>query len=166
VRLLRASGVRCTLVRISQLPLSDAERHVLAPDEFQTNLTPRQVARVLRGADIMLAPSWEEEGFGLPVLEAMACGRAVACSDTSALPEVVDGAALLFDPYAMDETVRAIADLLLDAEWRSRLERLGLQRAAHFSWQKTAQKTLAVFQEVVERPEVAQAVSPATIAHR
>jgi glycosyltransferase involved in cell wall biosynthesis len=121
--------------------------------------------QLYNACDLFVFPSYYE-GFGLPVLEAMACGRAVACSDTSALPEVVDGAALLFDPYAMDETVRAIADLLLDAEWRSRLERLGLQRAAHFSWQKTAQKTLAVFQEVVERPEVAQAVSPATIAHR
>ena len=79
------------------------------------------------------------EGFGLPALEAMACGRAVACSNTSALPEVVDGAAILFDPYAVDEIVRAMADLLLDAELRARMERLGLQRAAHFSWQKTAQ---------------------------
>src|SRR5579859_6305186 len=71
------------------------------------------------------------EGFGLPALEAMACGRAVVCSNTSALPEVVDGAALLFDPYAVDEMVRAIADLLLDPELRTRMERLGLQRAAH-----------------------------------
>jgi len=91
------------------------------------------------------------EGFGLPALEAMACGRALACSNTSALPEVVDGAAILFDPYAEDEIVRAIADLLLDAELKARMERLGLQRAAHFSWQKTAQKTLEVYFEVAER---------------
>ncbi len=68
----------------------------------------------------------------------MACGRAVVCSHTSAMPEVVDGAALLFDPYAVDEIVRAMADLLLDSELRARMERLGLQRAAHFSWQKSA----------------------------
>ena len=85
-----------------------------------------------------------------PALEAMACGRAVVCSSTSALPEVVDGAAILFDPYAVDEMVRAIADLLLDAELRARMERLGLQRAAHFSWQKTAERTLEVFHEVAE----------------
>ena len=78
------------------------------------------------------------EGFGLPALEAMACGRAVACSNTTALPEVVDGAAILFDPYSTDEMVRALADLLLDAELRAPMERLGSQRAAHFSWQKTA----------------------------
>ncbi len=88
------------------------------------------------------------EGFGLPALEAMACGRAVVCSNTSALPEVVDGAAILFDPYQTDQMVRALADLLLDAELRTRMERLGLQRAAHFSWQKTAQRTLEVFYDV------------------
>ena len=80
----------------------------------------------------------------------MACGRAVVCSNTSSLPEVVDGAAILFDPYAVDEMVRAMADLLLDPELRARMERLGLQRAAHFSWQKTAERTLDVFREVAE----------------
>ena len=64
------------------------------------------------------------------------------------LPEVVDGAAILFDPYAMDEIVRAMADLLLDAQLRLRMERLGLQRAAHFSWQKAADHMLDVFCEV------------------
>ena len=107
--------------------------------------------------DAFVLPSFCE-GFGLPVLEAMACGRAVVCSDTSALPEVVDGAAILFDPYAVDEMVRAIADILLNEELRSRMERLGLQRAAHFSWQKTAQKTLEVFCEVAEKPRTAVSV--------
>jgi len=107
------------------------------------------------------------EGFGLPVLEAMACGRAVVCSNTSALPEVVDGAAIVFDPYSVDEMVRALADLLLDSELRQRMERLGLQRAAHFSWQKTAQRTLEVYHEVAERSSaVKQHTGSATIAHR
>jgi glycosyltransferase involved in cell wall biosynthesis len=90
------------------------------------------------------------EGFGLPTIEAMACGRAVVCSRTTALPEVVDGAAILFDPYSTDEMVRAIADLLLDPELRARMERLGLQRAAHFSWQRSAGRTLEVFREVAQ----------------
>ena len=101
--------------------------------------------------DCFVFPSFYE-GFGFPALEAMACGRAVACSDASALPEVVDGAAILFDPYATDEIVRAIADLLLDTQLRGRMERLGIQRAAHFSWQKTAQKTLEAFHQVLEQP--------------
>ena len=116
--------------------------------------------------DVFVFPSFYE-GFGLPALEAMACGRAVICSNTSALPEVVDGAAFLFDPYAPDEIVRALADLLLDSELRTRMERLGLQRAAHFSWQKTAERTLEVFHEVVEQTvTVPVRTAPASIVHR
>ena len=66
------------------------------------------------------------------------------------MPEVVDSAALLFDPYCPDEIVRAIGDLLLDPELKARMERLGLQRAALFSWQKAAQATLDVYCEVAE----------------
>lgn len=102
--------------------------------------------------DCFAFPSFYE-GFGLPALEAMACGRAVVCSGISALPEVVDGAAILFDPYRVDEIARAIADVLLDGELRARMERLGIQRAAQFNWHRTAQRTLNAFREVVdERP--------------
>ena len=66
----------------------------------------------------------------------------------------------------MDEIVRAIADLLLDAELRARMERLGLQRAAHFSWKKSAQQTLEVFHEVAERSRDAERVGSPTMAHR
>jgi len=120
--------------------------------------------QLYNACDLFIFPSFYE-GFGLPALEAMACGRAVACSHTSALPEVVDGAAILFDPYALDEIVRALADLLLDRELRARTERLGLQRAAHFSWQKTAQRTLEVFHDVLEQ-RARGAVYSHTTAHR
>jgi glycosyltransferase involved in cell wall biosynthesis len=115
--------------------------------------------QLYNACDLFAFPSYYE-GFGLPVLEAMACGRAVVCSNTSALPEVVDGAAILFDPYAEDQIVRAMADVLLEAELRARLERLGLQRAAHFSWQKTAQKTLGVFYEVAQASRPARERAP------
>jgi glycosyltransferase involved in cell wall biosynthesis len=97
--------------------------------------------------DLFVFPSFYE-GFGLPILEAMACGRAVACSNLTAMPEVADGAAILFDPYSISEMVRAIADVLLDSELRARLERLGIQRAAHFSWEQAARRTLDVYYEV------------------
>ncbi|MDE3165959.1 MAG: glycosyltransferase family 4 protein [Acidobacteriota bacterium] len=113
--------------------------------------------------DVFAFPTFYE-GFGLPALEAMACGRAVVCSHTSALPEVVDGAAILFDPYALDEISRALADLLLDGELRARMERLGLQRAAHFSWQKTADRTLAVFHDVLKTSRAASPVYSQSIA--
>jgi glycosyltransferase involved in cell wall biosynthesis len=89
------------------------------------------------------------EGFGLPILEAMACGRAVACSNTSAMPEVADGAGLLFDPHRTEEITRALKDILLDAELRGRMERLGLQRASTFTWKKSARATLDVYADVV-----------------
>jgi glycosyltransferase involved in cell wall biosynthesis len=122
--------------------------------------------QLYNACDVFAFPSFYE-GFGLPPLEAMACGRAVVCSDTSAMPEVVDGAAILFDPYAVDEIVRAMADLLLDSELRARMERLGLQRAAHFSWEKSAQRTLDVFREVAGLPRSATAIArPAPTARR
>lgn len=110
-------------------------------------VSDEDLLQLYNACDLFVFPTFYE-GFGLPALEAMACGRAVACSNTSALPEVVDGAAIVFDPYSTAEMVRVMADLLLSPELRARMERLGLQRAAHFSWQKTAQKTLKVFAEV------------------
>jgi glycosyltransferase involved in cell wall biosynthesis len=122
--------------------------------------------QLYNACDLFVFPSFYE-GFGLPALEAMACGRAVTCSNTSALPEVVDGAAILFDPYDQEQIVRALADLLVDPELRARMERLGLQRAAHFSWQKTAERTLDVFREVAERAGAGRRpLGSATIAHR
>jgi len=133
--------------------------------QFFGFVSDQDLLQLYNACDLLAFPSFYE-GFGLPALEAMACGRAVVCSNTSALPEVVDGAAITFDPYSVDEMVRAIADLLLDAELRQRMERLGLQRAAHFSWQKTAERTLEVFHEVAEGPVAKQRVGSATIAHR
>jgi len=124
--------------------------------QFVGFVSDPDLLQLYNACDCFVFPSFYE-GFGFPALEAMACGRAVVCSDASALPEVVDGAAILFDPYAIDEMVRAIADVLLDLELRGRMERLGIQRAAHFSWQKTAEKTLEVFHQVVEQPHSAVA---------
>jgi glycosyltransferase involved in cell wall biosynthesis len=105
--------------------------------------------QLYNACDCFVFPSFYE-GFGLPILEAMACGRAVACSNTSAMPEVADGAGLLFDPYRVEEITRAMRDILLDAELRGRMERLGLQRASQFTWKKSARATLNVYKEIVQ----------------
>jgi len=124
-----------------------------------------ELLHLYNACDVFVFPSFYE-GFGMPALEAMACGRAVVCSSTSALPEVVDGAALLFDPYSVDEMVRAIADLLLHPELRARMERLGLQRAAHFSWQNAAQKTLEVYHAVAAKSRPAARAAASPVPHR
>jgi len=90
----------------------------------------------------------------------MACGRAVACSSATAMPEVANAAGILFDPYSVAEMARAIGDVLLDDEMRARLERLGTQRAASFTWERAAQRTLDVYYDVagVRKPMPAMKV--------
>lgn len=105
------------------------------------------LVRYYGACDLAVYPSFYE-GFGLPILEAMACQRAVACSETTAMPEVADSAALLFDPHDIDEMAQAIRDALIDPDFRERLERLGLKNASMFSWRKSAAQTLNVYYEV------------------
>jgi glycosyltransferase involved in cell wall biosynthesis len=105
--------------------------------------------RLYNACDCFVFPSFYE-GFGIPILEAMACGRAVACANTSSMPEVADGAGILFDPQSKGEIVRALSDILLDTELRCRLERLGLQRAPQFTWNRTAERTMELYQGVAE----------------
>jgi glycosyltransferase involved in cell wall biosynthesis len=87
-----------------------------------------------------------QEGFGLPILEAMARGVPVACSNVSALPEVAGGAARLFDPHHPDQIAAAIMDVLGDPDLRARLIQLGLRRSTELSWQATAAATLASYE--------------------
>jgi glycosyltransferase involved in cell wall biosynthesis len=85
------------------------------------------------------------EGFGLPVLEAMRRGLAVACSNASSLPEVAGDAALLFDPLSVPDIAAAVGRLLADDALRADLAARGRERAAGFSWQRTADGTLAAY---------------------
>ena len=86
------------------------------------------------------------EGFGMPLLEAMACGTPTLTSNRSSLPEVVGDAGLTVDPYDAEAMGAALLRLLRDADLRGDLRERGLARAKHFSWRKTAEKTLAVYE--------------------
>jgi glycosyltransferase involved in cell wall biosynthesis len=124
---------------------------------FTGFVSDKELLDLYNASDFFVFPSFYE-GFGLPVLEAMACGRAVACSNTSAIPEVADAAAILFDPSSTLEITRAILDLALDRELKERMERLGQSRALRFNWRKTAEKTLEVYHDVAGRSAAPVAV--------
>jgi glycosyltransferase involved in cell wall biosynthesis len=99
------------------------------------------------GAQALVLPSLYE-GFGLPTLEAMACGTPVACSDTSSLPEVTGDAALHFDPREVGAMTDALRRLLGDADLRAVLRGRGLERVVGFSWERVAAETRAVYSAV------------------
>jgi glycosyltransferase involved in cell wall biosynthesis len=100
----------------------------------------RHLPRLYRDADALLFPSWIE-GFGLPLLEAMACGTPVVTSGRSAMPEVAGPAAVYVDPSSPHGIASAAASLIEDEAHRDRLVRLGVERAGRFSWLRAAEAT-------------------------
>lgn len=136
---------------IEQLGLSDAIVHAgYVPDDAQ-------LARFYQAADLFAFPSlWE--GFGWPPLEAMACGTPVVTSDVASLPEIVGDAGLLVAPLDSAGLAQAMYELLTKADLRRKLIDRGLQRARAFSWERTAQKTLEVYEQIAaESPGGTQA---------
>lgn len=104
----------------------------------------RDLDALYRGADAFVYPSIYE-GFGLPVLEAMARGTPCVVSSSSSLPEVAGEAALYADPRSVGELAEAMARLVSDAELAGRLSDAGRRRASRFSWEETARRTGAVY---------------------
>lgn len=102
------------------------------------------------GASLLCLPSFYE-GFGLPPLEAMACGTPVVVANRASLPEVVGDAGLLVDPDNITSLADALYKVLTDTALAANLRQRGLARAALFTWQETARRTLAIYQRVLER---------------
>ncbi len=102
------------------------------------------------GASLFVYPAFAE-GFGLPPLEAMACGTPVISSNTSSLPEVIGDAGILIDPYNTQGLARAIYEVLSDKNLQERLKIKGLKRSKKFSWDNSAKKTLEVFSDIYKK---------------
>jgi glycosyltransferase involved in cell wall biosynthesis len=115
--------------------------HVPAPD----------LRSLYRGARLFVYPSLYE-GFGMPVLEAMASGVPVVTSNTASVPEVAGDAACLVDPCDIAALAEAMRRVLMDEDFAARLRARGLERVKAFSWEKTARETLSVYHEVMESP--------------
>ena len=108
---------------------------------------------IYSGASLFVFPSIYE-GFGLPPLEAMACGTPVVCSNRTSLPEVVGDAAISVDPNDTHALVGAIRRVLTDEALHTDLRARSLERAKQFSWRKTAQETVAVYEEILGRKNI------------
>lgn len=107
--------------------------------EFLGHLSSDELACVYRGAELLLFPSLYE-GFGLPVIEAMACGTPVVTSNSTSLKEVSGDAACLVNPESVDEIKYAIEKVLSDIEYRHELIDSGLKRSRIYAWSETIQK--------------------------
>ena len=144
-----------TLVLAGPMPASTARIDALiaALDVGPSIVRPGRIAEedmpgLFAGADLLLYPTLYE-GFGLPVVEAMACGTPVLTSSTSALQEIAGGYAYLVDPLDVDAIARGIVLLTTDTKVRSDFIELGRKRARDFSWDKAAERTLEVYAEAL-----------------
>jgi len=117
---------------------------------FTGYLPDNDLCALYSSCRIFIYPS-KYEGFGLPPLEAMACGAVVIASSTPAVTEVVEDAACLVAPGEVNELAEAMITLLRDENERRRLSAAGLKRALQFSWNRTAQLMLGVYREACER---------------
>ena len=120
------------------------EKHIV----FTGIISDERLARLYQEASLFVFPTLYE-GFGLPVLEAMACACPVITSNNSSLPEVVGDAAILIDPLDPSAIRAAIERVLTDQDLDERLRHAGVQRAKQFSWEQTARETVELYRKVV-----------------
>lgn len=119
---------------------SPLQNNIIFTGRFETGELPP----LLWGAEVFVLPSFYE-GFGLPVIEAMACGTPVITSNISSLPEVAGKAALLIDPNKPEQITDAIRKILVDKDLKQKMTKDGFENIKKFSWEKCARETLDVF---------------------
>lgn len=115
---------------------------------YTGSVSDEELVGLYKGAELFVMPSLEE-GFGIPILEAMACGCPVVSSDKGSLPETGGDAAVYFDPSDPDDMIEKISEILNDKKLRRKLIKKGLKRYKQFSWKKLAEQTLEVYRQCV-----------------
>jgi glycosyltransferase involved in cell wall biosynthesis len=130
-----------TRALINELRLSEQVRWIDSPPDGD-------LAALYNAATVFVLPS-HYEGFGLTVLEAMACGAPCIISDRGSLPEIAGGAAKEIDPDDVVELAGAIAGVLHDEQLQQQLRHRGFERVAEFSWERCARETLQVYRRVL-----------------
>lgn len=111
-------------------------------------VTDEELITLYQNATSLVFPSFRE-GFGFPILEAMACGIPVITSNTSSMAEIAGGAAFLIDPYSPEDIARAVFAVSKDKDIRDRLVNSGLRRSNDFIWERTAHETLELYKSVL-----------------
>lgn len=131
-----------TLARVTDLNLTQRVK-------FLPNVPNTDLPALYAGATLFVLPS-HSEGFGLPVLEAFACGTPVVCANRASLPEIAGGAAHLCDPDDPTRLAHALETVLNNSEYRQTLITKGLERVKDFSWEQCARETLRVYRLALE----------------
>jgi glycosyltransferase involved in cell wall biosynthesis len=131
-----------------------AKEQGLEPDEliFSGYVTDTELVQLYNLCKIFVLPSWHE-GFGLPALEAMACGAPVIGANISSLPEVIGFHEALFDPFDVADIAQKMARALADENFCTRLKSHGLQQAKKFSWDETAKRAIRSWEDLAKTPE-------------
>ena len=157
----RASALPHALVLAGPMPANKSRVEALiqgldlSTRVFRPGIVPEEdLPGLFGGSEALLYPTLYE-GFGLPVVEAMACGVPVLTSSTSALQEIAGGYALLVDPMDVSAIAKGISEIATNAERRAELVALGRRRAADFSWDRAAAQTLKVYAEALGSPPAA-----------
>lgn len=139
-------GERKNLKRIKQ---ASKGFNLITTMEDLPVLSDEDLALLYASADALVYTTLYE-GFGLPIIEAMASGTPVITSNVSSMPEIAGGAAVLTDPTSVDKIQKDLEDLLLDKEKQKELINKGLKRAKDFSWEKAAKKTANIYKNLLK----------------
>lgn len=135
-------------------PWSEEEKNFLVVQGLSEKISliespsTEKLRELYQNAEAFVFPSLYE-GFGIPIIEAMACGTPVLCSNTGPMPEIAQRAALYFDPFSEEEIATALTKVA-EPEFKTQLRNAGLKRAQSFSWEKTAEQTLKVYRKILD----------------